>query len=460
VVPNRVIIIGGGISGLSAAHFLAQQGVRSTIIEKSDRLGGLIQTDRIEGCELEAGPDSWIAAKASVRELAADLGDLSTQIIGSNDSERKIFIVHKGRLTSFPQGMAMMVPGKWGPVLRSSLFSVGTKLNFLGEVFQKPRARAEDVSIAQFIGDHFGRQVLDTIAEPLLSGVYGGDAGQLSASSVLPRFLQYERDYGSLIRGVRKEQKAKSSESLFLSFRGGMQALIDGLKRATADAVDVWQGEVRAVERSGDRWRVKIAEDWIAADQIVMACPAHTAARFLENDIPSLASDLAGIPYSSAILVMLVYRKSEIRHSLDGFGFLVPRNERRGVAAATWVNTKFPSRVRPDLVALRAFLVDRDAAERMTMADHELVAVAQSEFQRLMGITAVPIFDTVHRLPQSMPQYVVGHAGRNARIQAALHHLRGLYLIGNAYDGVGIPDCIRLAKNMMKRLTVAMAQSI
>lgn len=450
---ESVVIVGGGISGLATAYFLSRAGLRPVLIEKSNRLGGLIKTDFIEGCRLEAGPDSYIATKTSVTELARELDSLDSEIIGSNDEARRIFIVRAGKLVPMPRGMVMMAPAEWKPVLTSKLFSAQTKLRFLRETLQLPKVRQGDVSVGEFVEEHFGREVLEYVAAPLLSGVYGGDAGSLSAESVLPRFLAYERGYGSLIRGVRQERRAANAKgSLFLSFRTGMQTLTDTLVRATASSTRIVHAEVTKVESSGSGWRVHAGQDAVPCDHVVLACPTYRAASLLEHCAPSLAAELAGIPYSSVILSTLVYQRANLGHPLDGFGFLVPRSERRGVAAATWVGTKWPQRVPSTVAALRAFIVGEDALHLAAAAEQELLTLVQAEYRRLMGITAEPSFSTIYSWPHSMPQYVLGHKQRCDRIASELAQHPRLYLTNNAFDGVGIPDCVRLAKQTAKAI--------
>lgn len=441
------MIVGAGVSGLSTAFFLGRLGIRSIILEKSRRMGGLIRTDLIEGCQIEAGPDSYLAAKPAVTELAQEIGGLRDQIIGSNDQRRRIFIARDGRLLAMPQGMAMMVPGKWLPLLRSPLFSPKTKLRFVTETFSAPRERPADTSISEFVIDHFGKEVLDYVADPLLSGVYGGNASNLSAESVLPRFVEYERKYGSLIRGVRGQARQPSStSSIFLSFRDGMQVLTDSLARAAADSTDVIEAEVTRIESATNGWRIHAGAEFIYSSHLVLACPAHVSAGLLESASPSLASELAEIPYSSAILVTVAYPQRGLRHALQGFGFLVPAVERRTIAAATWVSSKFPCRARANTALVRAFIVDPIATELLGIPEEEVVDLVRKDLHRFMGIEAAPLFSRVHSWPRSMPQYVVGHQRTIERIRKALGGQTGLYLAGNAYDGVGIPDCVRLAK--------------
>ncbi len=450
---DPVVIIGGGISGLATAYFLGKQGVRSVIVEKTNRLGGLIKTDFMEGCRLEAGPDSFIATKPAVAELAAGIEGLSAQIIGSNDAARQIFIVRDGKLIALPRGMSMMVPGEWAPVLRSSLFSTTTKASFLRELAMKPRTRTEDVSIQDFVQDHFGNEVLQYVADPLLAGVYGGETAKLSAQSVLPRFLEHEREHGSLIRAVRRDRKESMHKgSLFLSFQGGMQTLTDAVAGELNTCTKVVHSEACSVERWGSKWRVRLPDEHLQSEQVVFACPTYAVAALLDGTLPSLASELDTIPYSSAILVTLVYRRSQVAHPLNGFGFLVPQRERQGVAAVTWISTKFPTRTPPELTAIRAFVVGDDALKLMGAPEAVLAEMVEGELRRLMGVDASPVAHVISRWPRSMPQYTVGHEQRRTGIEAHAAEHPGLFLTGNAYSGVGIPDCIRRAKSATEKL--------
>ena len=438
-------IVGGGISGLATAFYLKQHGIAATLIEKSPRLGGLIRTDNVQGCQLEAGPDSYIATKPAVTQLAAELGELENEIIGSNDQQRRVYIVRQNRFIELPKGMVMMVPGDLNAAMKSPLFSRETKLRFITEIFFRPRKRISDISVEELVGSHFGEELLEYVTEPLLSGVYGGDAAKLSAESVLPRFVVYEGEYGSLIRAVRRERSSpKHSGSIFLSFRTGMQSLTDSIAAAIAGSVSVVHGEVSSLERTSAGWRIMCAGQTIEATHAVLAVPAYTAANLLSKSVPELAAELSQIPYSSAILVTLVYRKEDTAIP-PGFGFLVPRGERRTVAAATFIGTKWLGRIPEGFVALRAFIVDPEAPELLKRPDEVLIDLVRSDFKRLLNIGADPVFSTLNRWPNSMPQYVVGHKARQERIGTLLSQVPGLYLTGNAYDGVGVPDCVRLA---------------
>jgi oxygen-dependent protoporphyrinogen oxidase len=452
VAASRVVIVGGGISGLAAAHFLSKRGIGLTLIEKERRLGGLIRTDRIDGCDLEAGPDSFIATKPELRDLARELG-LEDQIISSNDARRQVFIARKGTLRPMPAGMVMMAPSDLGAALRSSFFGTRSKLQFLSELFCAPKQRHEDVSLGEFVREHFGEEVLDTIAEPLLTAVYGGNAGSLSVESVLPRFLGYERDYGSLIRGVRQERKQrKAAGSLFQSFAGGMQAVIDALERDIGGSTEVCSTEATQVKPISGGWRVMTVDGPRDAENVILAVPAHAAALLLQTSAPDASALLAEIPYSSAILVTTLFARATFSHPLDGFGFLVPRLDRKTLAAVTWVNTKFPSRVAADRVALRSFIVADEAVQLTSAGDVEIVHRTRDDLRHWMRIENEPVSSMVTRWPHSMPQYTVGHGARVKAVSGLMEKLSGLHLCGNAYFGVGIPDCVRTARQVAQRI--------
>lgn len=450
---NQVIIIGGGISGLAAAYYLEQAGIQSILIEKSGRLGGLIQTDIVEGCELEAGPDSFLASKTAASRLAQELG-IADEIIGTNEKYRRTYIAKRGRLVPIPKGMVMMVPGNLKAALSSPLFSLNTKRQFLREVFAPPREREQDVSVREFVLDHFGRSLLTTLVEPLLSGVYGGNASVLSAKSVLPRFVSYERQFGSLIRAVRSENRGRrgGTKSFFLSFRGGMRTLVDSLSGAICRSVRTVTAEATEIAQKNGRWTVRTDGETIEGQHLVLACPAHVSARLLASFDAHLSRSLAAIPYSSAVLVTLLFDRSTFGHPLNGFGFLVPHSERRIVSAATWINTKFPSRIASDLIGIRAFIVDPEATRERNTPVAELVAKVLRDLEKLMNIRQTPIYSSVTSWPHSMPQYVIGHEGKIRNVETALRSHQGLHLVSNYLKGIGIPDCIERALHTARQI--------
>jgi oxygen-dependent protoporphyrinogen oxidase len=345
-------IIGGGISGLTTAYYLTKANVHATVIEKSAKLGGVIQSETQHGCLLEGGPDSFLAAKPWALDLITELG-LKGQVIGSNDHLRVTYIVRGGKLVPLPDGLMMMVPTKWMPLLRSPLLSWNTKLRMARELFRRPANEpVQDRSVYDFLVDHYGEEANDYLAEPLLAGVYGGDPRELSAQSVLPRFVAMESKYGSLTRGVLAGPKAKSGGSLFKTLRGGLGQLIEALVPDTR----VIRGEADAIEADSGKFRVRVNGAWMKTDQVVIATPAPRAALLIGPLDPGAGGLLSAIPYTSSVTLSLGYEKKTLGQPLKGFGFLVPKKERKHLVACTWVNNKFPFRAPDDKVVLRCFL--------------------------------------------------------------------------------------------------------
>jgi protoporphyrinogen/coproporphyrinogen III oxidase len=451
-VTNRVVIVGGGISGLSTAYYLAKAGLSSTLIERRPRLGGVIQTERIDGCVLETGPDSFIAVKPWALDLIRELG-LAGDVIGSNDHLRVTYVVKRGKLVPLPDGLMMMVPTRILPMVGTPLLSWATKIRMGLELFRSPSAAlSADRSVAEFIRDHYGDEAVDYLAEPLLSGVYGGDPEQLSVGSVLTRFVELERKYGSLTRGVlasRKAAKGKTeSGTLFRTLKSGLGQLVDAMTAAIGDRMQVIHGEVESVEAG---YRARVNGEWIEAAHIVLASQAYEAGALVRDFAPALADELCAVRYSSSITMSLGYDKRELGHPLNGFGFLVPKKERKRLVACTWVGTKFSHRVPEDRAVLRCFLGGADDSV-FRETDDALVAAVLEELRDLMGIGAKPVFQQISRWPRSMAQYTVGHQGRVERIEELVKGLPGLHLAGNAYYGIGIPDCIRMGKAAAERI--------
>lgn len=435
---GQVVVIGGGVSGLSAAYDLTRAGVQCTVLEKQPRLGGVIETRCWQNCVLECGPDSFLSAKPDALALIKELG-LESEVIGSNDQQRTTYILRRGRLVPMPDGVMMIVPTKAAPILKSRLLSWPTKIRMGLEFFRRP-GYSPDRSVAEFVADHFGEETLDYLAEPLLSGIYGGDPRELSVASVLPRFLQMEAKHGSLVRGaLRSRATEPSTGSIFLTLKSGLGKLIERL----AAGLTVVHKEVETVERrEGGGFRVRADGGWMEAAHVVLACPAWAAARLLAGTDAEIARWLGGIRYSSSLTLSLVYQASEFDGLRAGFGFLVPKRERQRLAACTFAATKFPHRAPEDRIILRCFFGGTGDEAVLGESVESLVAIARDELRRILGLTAEPVFHTVARWPESMAQYNVGHAARVQQIEARAAVLPGLHLAGNAFRGIGIPDCV------------------
>jgi oxygen-dependent protoporphyrinogen oxidase len=443
----KVLIVGGGISGLSAAYYLNKAGVRPTLVEKASHLGGVIRTSVQQGCVLEAGPDSFLAAKPEALDLIREVG-LADQVIGSNDHLRITYILKHGKLVPLPDGLMMMVPTKILPLVRTRLLSWDTKIRMGLEFLRRPpKAPLADRSVYDFLLDHYGQESIDYLAEPLLAGVYGGDPREMSVNSVLGRFVEIETKYGSLTRGVLAAPRPNGagSGSLFRTLKNGLGQLVDKL----TSSADVLHGAVESLERNGSGFRARVNGNFIEADHIVLATPAGDAARLLQPWSGNLAALLQSVPYTSSVTLSLGYRKDTFDHPLKGFGFLVPKRERKLLAACTWVGNKFSYRVPDDMVLLRCFM----GGDALNESDESLVEAAQRELRSIMGLQAAPVFHSIARWPNAMAQYTVGHSERLKQIESMVKEIPGLHLAGNGYRGIGLPDCIKAGKEAATRIT-------
>lgn len=458
---SSVAIIGGGISGLSTAYYLSKAGLNCTVIEARPRLGGVIQTEHIENCVVEAGPDSFLAAKPHATDLIRELG-MEGDVIGSNDHQRKTFIRRHGRMVELPDGVQMLVPTKILPMAMSPLVSWPTKWRMGLEWFRRPRATPErDRSVAEFVAEHYGQETVDYLAEPLLAGIYGGDPAQLSISSVLGRFVELERKYGSLTRGVLAERPraAGPGTPLFRTLRGGLGSLVEAVTKALANHSRFLHRPVEMLERTSAGFRLRVAGHWLDADHVVLACEAHQASRLTTAVDARLSELLGSVPYSSSMTVALGFKRETVRDQMLGFGFLVPKRERKKLLACTWVGNKFSNRVPESLALLRCFLGGVGGESILAESDDAIMAAVREELAEIAAVTAEPVFSKVFRWPRSMAQYTVGHGGRLEELEARLESIPGLLVAGNAYHGIGVPDCIRMGKQAAAKIAQAIGQA-
>ncbi len=457
---KRIAIVGGGISGLAAAFALeerrrAGEALEFVVYESGTHFGGVLFTDQVEGCLIEAGPDSFLTEKPWAADLCRRLG-IDDQIIGSNDGDRKTYILVKGKLVPMPDGLMFMVPTQLAPAILSTLFSPATKLRVAREWWHPARHSNGDESVAALVERHYGGEMVDRLADPLLAGVYGGEASQLSARAVLPRFVEMESKYGSLGRGMlaarKNVRRSPPAPPIFSSLKGGMQQLAETLvANLSADALRA-NSPAEAVQRQDRGWVVSAGYASDQFDAVIVATPATAAAPLLEIASADLASELRAISYSSSVTVALGFDQ-DVRATLPaGFGFLVPRSEGKRLLAATFVHNKFPHRAPADRALLRCFLGGSRDEQALQLSDEDTLGIVREELRQILGLKAEPVFTRVYRWKGAMAQYTVGHLERLQRIEGLVKQLPGLALAGNGYRGVGVPDCIRSGETAVQQV--------
>lgn len=446
---DRIVIIGGGISGLAAAHRVLElnKAAQVTILEASDRLGGTIQTDYRDGFLIERGPDSFISEKPHAIALAKRLG-IGSQLIQTNEKYRRSFIVRDGRLRAVPEGFQLLAPSRMLPFIASDIFSIPGKMRMAADLFLPRRSNngSTDESLASFVRRRLGEEALVRMAQPMVGGIYTADPETLSLRATLPRFLDMEQKHRSLILAMLRQGRTQTGTSgarysLFVSFERGMQVFVDALSRINADL----RVKTRAQRLTFDHgWTITTDRgEQIKADAVCLAVPAYVAASLLSDRDERLAQKLRQIKYASTATINFGYRRAAIAHPLNGFGFVVPFVEKRSLIACTFSSVKFSGRAPDEHVLLRAFAGGALQPEIFALDEPEISKRVESDLRELLGIREDPRFIEIAKWERSMPQYEVGHLDRVNEIEALVHQVPGLALAGNAYRGAGIPDCVR-----------------
>lgn len=458
---RRIAILGGGISGVTAAWQLAQReraegDIDFTLFEASPRLGGTVETTLRDGFTVECGPDGWVTEKPWARELARELG-IHGKLIPSLDAGRVTYIVCGGKLVAIPDGMRMMVPTDLSLLDASPLFSEEAMRAYADEPARaaalKAAAPDHDESIAEFVRRHFGDEVLTKVAAPLLSGVFGGDVTKLSVRAVMPAFVRMEREHGSLILALQSDAKSsaeKDKPTIFTSLTAGTAALIDRMKSELTPGSVRLNTPVTRLTRYDNHWLVEANGESLPFDDVIIALPAHIA-RQLVKPLSLRLAELLTMEASSAVIAAFAFKQTfELPR---GFGFLVPAGEESSLLAATFVDQKFPGRTPEDGRLLRAFFGGEQAQTIAAKSDDEIAALALAELTKILGPLPTPAFHIVRRWPNSLPQYEVGHLERVAEIESLVRRQPNLWLLGNGYRGVGLPDLIRDARSAASELS-------
>lgn len=471
---RRVVVVGGGITGLTAAYRLlmaardaAGTPLAVTLLEARPRLGGNIQTERREGFLIDGGPDSFVIARPQGVSLCKELG-LGDRLISTNARNRRVYIVNDGALDVLPDGMLLGIPTRALPIARSGLISWSAKARLALDLLLPRRAPSGDESIGHFVRRRLGAEAAERLAEPLLGGIHGGNVETLSLGATFPQLVDLEQRHRSLIRGAsaqlaarRAAERDEESPSPFRSLLGGMGELIEALaKKIERAGGEICIGaRVTEVTRGAGPARFLVRttraeeETAIDADDVVLCSPAYESSAALLGLDHELAIKLRQIPYLSTATVVFGFHRADVPHPLDAAGFIVPRDERRRVLAGTFISSKWSARAPSDAALLRVFVGGYRDTSALAHSDDELAAIGRAELAALLGVRARPILTRVYRYARGNAQPVIGHTERVQAIRALAERHPGLHFAGAAFDGVGIPDCIRQAGEAAARIT-------
>lgn len=467
---RRIAIIGGGITGLAAAHrcMTRDPDAKVTLFESSSRLGGIIRTERRDGYLLELGPDSFITNKLGGIALCDDCG-FSDQLIPTDNTFRRSLVLHNGKPEPVPEGFMLMAPSDHRAIIDSPVLSFAGKLRLLAEAGIPSKPDNEDETLADFVSRRFGREALDRLVQPLVGGIYTSDPEKLSLRATLPRFLDMESQYGSVINATKIQNAARGTTAgscgsgarygLFTTPVNGLGSLVEHVSGQLHDHQSV---EVRLkskttrvrkrqfAESSG--WTLTVDDGVAPVEQefehLIFTLPAYRVAELLtDHNLSELASLLAGIAYASSAIVVSGHQLSDFDHRLDAFGLVVPLIERRRILATSFTSRKFPDRAPDGKIVLRTFVGGAMQPELLDGDDAQLTHLVNDELKQILGMNRQPEFSQVVRYNRAMPQYHVGHIERVDRIEQILSETSGLHLAGSAYRGVGIPDSILSGRN-------------
>lgn len=456
-MSKKVAIIGGGISSLACAVMLKEAGIDFVIFEKEKELGGKIKTEYYNNFVIEAGPDSYLPEKFWSVQLIKKVG-LEEEMLCSNDEHKGTFIYSNGKLHPLPEGVMLMVPTMIMPLLKSSLISWPGKIRMGLELFIPPKKDDSDESLAQFVTRRLGRECLEKIAEPLVAGIHTSNPDNMSVKATFPRFVEMEKKYGSLIKGMVTAMKNKPAYkpdtkkmTYFMSLKNGMAELVEGCKKFIGEEKIITNKQVSKILKDNSKYIV-ITKDGFKDkyDYVILGTPSYITAELIKDMNNNLASLLKKIEWSSSATISLAYKKSDLDVELKGFGFIVPRVENRRINACTWSSIKWSFRSPEDYVLIRSFVGGGHHEELVDESDEKLTNIVRDELKDIVRIHANPILTKVYRWHKGMPKYTVGHLERIAEIDNYVKTHKGLYLIGCSYKGIGIGDCVKSGFDVAK----------
>lgn len=445
----RVAVIGGGITGLAAAWALRRV-VDVIVIEPAPRLGGKILTERLGPFLVEGGPDSFLTIKPAAVQFAQDLG-IGDRLVGTREPGGA-FILYRGRMHPLPDGLGSLVPRRLGPFLRSGLFSPLEKARFALDLIAPTNRNGADESLGSFVRRRLGEAAVDRLAGPLLAGIHAGDVDRLSLRATFPQLLEAERRYGSLTRAVLARRASPAAGDagvpMFMTLRGGLGELVEAAARAIGPAAVRGAAVTRIARAPHSGLTLALDDgDTLRVDAAVLTVPAPAAARLLAEANPAAAQVLPSIAYVSTAAVVLAFRREDVAHPLAGHGYVTARSDATRHTACTWVSSKWPGRAPESHVLLRAYVGRAGDEAPVLLEDGAMTAAVVRELTPLLGIRGAPELARVYRWPAAMPQYTLGHLERVAQARASLQRTPEIVVAGAAYEGVGIPDCIRQGRD-------------
>lgn len=470
-MAKKVVIIGAGISGLSTAYFLKENSAEDldiTIIEKKSTLGGNIRTEKFDGYLVEGGPDSFLSEKPWAMALCKRIG-LTEELLPTNAEHQKTYIYSKKKLHPMPEGLILMIPTKVMPLAYSSLLSIPGKIRMGLELFIPRRKSKDDESFGHFVKRRLGKEALNKIAEPFIAGVHGGDPDKMSIKASFPKFVAMEQEDGSLIKGMIKrmanfrkmaEGKRASDKdekkvriTMFMSLKGGMTTLVDTLLAKIKDVTIKTETTVTDISHADGGYNITLeGEGTLKADAVVVCTPAYSASTILHGFDRSLHEKLLTIPYTSTSTVSMSFKRSQIKKSIDGFGFVVPKAEGKRIIGSTWSSIKWAGRAPDDELLLRCFVGGSLHEKLLEKTDEEVMTMVLEDLKSIMDIEGEPVMKKMYRYKKAMPQYTIGHIERVEGIEFELKEHKGLFLTGSAYHGIGISDTVREAEDTAKKV--------
>lgn len=449
----HIVIIGAGIAGLSAAWYLRDANCQVTVLEASPTVGGKVRSQTLEtpsgDAIIEMGPDGFLTRKPWAYQLAKELG-LSDELIGVNNTPERIYILTKNGLHGMPQGLYLLVPTDLAAFRQSDLFTFNGKLRMAVERFIPPKADDEDESLAEFVTRRLGAEALDKLGEPLLAGVFNADPDKQSMLATFPNFRKVEREYGSLIKGmqaIQARQTTPPTEPTLVSFKTGMGRFAEVLQEKLTCDIRL-NSSVKAIRSDDTGFAIDLENETLHADKLIVATQADTASLLLGSVASETSQHLAKIRYSGIASVTLAYRCVDVAHALDAYGVVVPSSVGVDIDGVQFASSKWDDRAPDDIALIRAFFGGPQTRHMLEPDDDTALKIVKKELATMLGITGEPLNHRLLRWEQGYPQYDVGHLDRIAQIEESLPD--HIYLAGNAYQGVGVPDTVHRSQQVAK----------